>query len=52
MLIRIGAYIKGTDPELDEAIEKKEAMQEFISQGSNDYAPFETTVKDLIALMS
>ncbi|SFV69735.1 Flagellum-specific ATP synthase FliI [hydrothermal vent metagenome] len=52
VLIRIGAYIQGTDPELDEAIEKKEAMQEFISQGSNDYAPFETTVQDLIALMS
>jgi len=51
VLIRIGAYIKGTDPELDEAIEKKDAMQKFISQGSNFYVPFDKTVEDLTALM-
>ncbi len=51
VLIRIGAYVKGTDPELDEAIDKKEAMQQFISQGATSYAPFDTTVKDLIELM-
>ncbi|QCT93876.1 flagellar protein export ATPase FliI [Caminibacter mediatlanticus TB-2] len=32
VLIRIGAYQKGTDPELDEAIAKKEAMEEFLKQ--------------------
>jgi len=51
VLIRIGAYIEGSDPELDEAIAKKEAMQKFISQGANFYVPFEKTVEDLIALM-
>ncbi|WP_457743183.1 flagellar protein export ATPase FliI [Sulfurimonas sp.] len=51
VLIRIGAYIKGTDPELDEAIEKKDAMQKFISQGSNFYVPFDKTVEDLTGLM-
>jgi len=51
VLIRIGAYIKGTDPELDEAIEKKDAMQKFISQGSNFYVPFDKTVEELTALM-
>ncbi len=51
VLIRIGAYIEGTDPELDEAIAKKEAMQKFISQGANFYVPFDKTVEDLIALM-
>jgi flagellum-specific ATP synthase len=51
VLIRIGAYIKGTDPELDEAIEKKDAMQKFISQGSNFYVPFNKTVEDLTGLM-
>jgi len=51
VLIRIGAYIKGTDPELDVAIEKKDAMQKFISQGANFYVPFDKTVEDLIALM-
>ena len=51
VLIRIGAYIEGSDPELDEAIAKKEAMQKFISQGANFYVPFEKTVEDLVTLM-
>ena len=51
VLIRIGAYIEGSDAELDEAIEKKEAMQKFISQGANYYVPFEKTVEELIELM-
>ena len=51
VLIRIGAYIEGSDSELDEAIAKKEAMQKFISQGANFYVPFEKTVEDLITLM-
>ena len=51
VLIRIGAYIEGSDPELDEAIAKKEAMQKFISQGANFYVPFAKTVEDLITLM-
>jgi len=51
VLIRIGAYIEGSDPELDEAIRKKEAMQKFISQSAHDYAPFNKTVEELIALM-
>jgi len=51
VLIRIGAYIKGTDTELDEAIQKKEAMQKFISQGANFYVPYDKTVEDIIALM-
>lgn len=51
VLIRIGAYIEGSDSELDEAIAKKEAMQKFISQGANFYVPFEKTVEDLVTLM-
>lgn len=51
-LIRIGAYAKGTDPELDEAINKKEAMEQFISQNSSTQEKFEKTSADLIALMS
>ncbi|MEA1983975.1 MAG: EscN/YscN/HrcN family type III secretion system ATPase, partial [Campylobacterota bacterium] len=50
-LIRIGAYTKGTDPELDEAIDKKEGMEKFISQGSKDIESFENSSKTLIALM-
>ena len=50
-LIRIGAYTKGTDAELDEAINKKEAMQEFISQGSTYQESFEKSSATLMKLM-
>jgi len=50
-LIRIGAYTKGTDPELDEALDKKEGMQKFISQSANLQEKFDTTVESLIKLM-
>ena len=51
MLIRIGAYVKGSDAELDEAIAKKEAMERFLAQDSATPSEFETTVKELIELM-
>ncbi|MEA2073061.1 MAG: EscN/YscN/HrcN family type III secretion system ATPase, partial [Campylobacterota bacterium] len=51
-LIRIGAYTKGTDPELDEAIDKKVGMEQFISQGSTVVESFEESSKRLIELMS
>jgi len=51
-LIRIGAYTKGTDSELDEAIDKKEAMERFIAQGSTYKVKFEDTVSDIIKLIS
>jgi len=50
-LIRIGAYTKGTDPELDEAIDKKEVMQKFISQGSTHQEKFEVSSAALIEMM-
>ncbi len=51
MLIRIGAYTKGSDKELDEAIEKKEQIDKFLSQDANENVPFEESVKQLIELM-
>jgi len=50
-LIRIGAYTKGTDAELDEAIDKKEGMQKFISQSAMHKENFEETAQNLKALM-
>jgi len=50
-LIRIGAYIQGSDPELDEAIAKKEQMQRFISQGAMYKVEFSETLQELIAMM-
>ena len=51
-LIRIGAYATGADAELDEAIEKKEAMERFISQGANFQVSFEESVEEIIALIN
>ncbi|QOP42299.1 flagellar protein export ATPase FliI [Sulfurimonas marina] len=50
-LIRIGAYNKGTDPELDEAIDKKESMQRFIAQGAMFKVSFEEAVTELTGIM-
>lgn len=52
MLIRIGAYVKGSDAELDEAIDKKEQMEEFLKQSSSLQSDFNTTIQMLTALMS
>jgi len=52
VLIRIGAYTKGSDSELDAAIMKKEKMEKFISQGSTFQNPFADTKEALISMMS
>jgi len=52
VLIRIGAYTKGSDRELDEAINKKESMEKFLSQDSNTQNPFADTSDEIIKLMS
>ena len=52
VLIRIGAYTKGSDSELDTAMMKKEQMEKFISQGATYQNPFEETRESLIAMMS
>ncbi|WP_373001778.1 flagellar protein export ATPase FliI [Sulfurimonas sp.] len=52
MLIRIGAYVKGTDSELDEAMNKKEGMEKFMSQDSDKQIGYEDSLEELMALMS
>ena len=52
MLIRIGAYTKGTDPELDEAINKKEPMEKFITQSSVVQNHFKETFDNLLEIMN
>ena len=51
MLIRIGAYIRGTDRELDEAISKKEKMEAFLSQEAMSASGYQETIDQLIELM-
>ncbi|QOY54651.1 flagellar protein export ATPase FliI [Candidatus Sulfurimonas marisnigri] len=52
VLIRIGAYAKGSDYELDEAINKKEEMERFMSQGSTFQSPFDEGLEILLKLMA
>ncbi|EAJ1254766.1 flagellar protein export ATPase FliI [Campylobacter lari] len=47
VLLRIGAYQKGTDKELDQAIAKKEFMQQFLSQNPEESFEFEDTINML-----
>ena len=51
-LIRIGAYVEGSDVELDEAIAKKEQMMRFIKQGATYQVTFKETVAELIEVMN
>lgn len=45
VLLRIGAYQKGSDKELDEAIFKKELMQKFLSQTPEESVEFSATLE-------
>jgi len=44
-LISIGAYKKGTNPKLDEAISKIDQVNDFLTQGINEKFTFEETLK-------
>ena len=49
-LIRIGAYQKNSDPELDRAIALMPALREFLMQSSQDVALFKNSIERLMAL--
>jgi flagellum-specific ATP synthase len=51
VIIRIGAYTKGTDRELDEAISKKDEMEKFLSQSAHYQHSFDETIAEFIDLM-
>lgn len=46
-LIAIGAYKKGSDPNIDEAIERFPHLMEFITQGMNEAAGFTSSLRQL-----
>lgn len=51
MLIRIGAYQRGNDTELDLAIEKKEDMESFIKQLSTEQVAMPRALESLLQVM-
>ncbi len=50
-LIAIGAYKKGTNAALDEAVEKYPAINEFLMQGTNESFTYDETVKRMKAVL-
>ena len=50
-LIRVGAYQPGSDPELDQAISKKDQVMEFLRQDMNESAKIDQSVFDLGTLI-
>jgi flagellum-specific ATP synthase len=46
-LIQIGAYVRGSDPKVDWATEKIEAVNEFLRQGMDEGFVFEAVIKQL-----
>ena len=46
-LINIGAYVKGSNPKIDEAIDKIDAVNDFLKQGTHEECPFFGSVKTL-----
>ncbi|MFN7955718.1 MAG: FliI/YscN family ATPase [bacterium] len=48
-LIRIGGYVKGSDPRVDEAILRIDAIHAFLTQAPNEPVNMERAVQDLAA---
>lgn len=46
-LINIGAYVKGSNHEIDTAIEKRPALIDFLKQGMHEATPLDATFKQL-----
>jgi flagellum-specific ATP synthase len=49
-LINIGAYEKGSNPEVDKAIDKIDEINDFLTQGINEETNYEDTVQQLIKI--
>ncbi len=50
ILIRVGEYKKGMDPELDRALIKKDKIREFLIQGTNDTFTYEEILEQFLGV--
>jgi flagellum-specific ATP synthase len=46
-LVNIGAYVNGSDPEIDQALQVLPALTAFLQQENKDVSPFEDTLNQL-----
>jgi flagellum-specific ATP synthase len=51
-LINIGAYVKGSNPKIDYAVEKIDAINDFLRQGTFDAVAYEKTVQTLSSIFA
>ncbi len=49
-LINIGAYVKGSNPKIDEAIAKIDAVNDFLKQGTYEKVSFEDMLDQLMSI--
>jgi flagellum-specific ATP synthase len=52
VLLRIGAYQKGTDKELDAAIDKKQMMENLLKQDQDNIEDFEKSINTLASIVN
>ena len=50
LLVKVGEYKKGSDPEADIAIAKYRPINAFLQQGTDEFDPFDKTLQKLKAL--
>ncbi|MEI7942476.1 MAG: FliI/YscN family ATPase, partial [Candidatus Riflemargulisbacteria bacterium] len=50
-LINIGAYVKGSNPKIDWAIDKIDPINQFLRQGTYENIPFKDTVAQITSIM-
>ncbi len=51
-LINIGAYVRGSNPRIDEALKNWEAIRKFLRQPSSEHAVYTESIDRLMAIMS
>jgi flagellum-specific ATP synthase len=51
-LINIGAYVKGSNPRIDEALKNWERIRSFLRQRAEEKAEFDESIAQLISMMS
>jgi len=49
-LVSVGAYVKGSTPRIDEALEKRDAVEAFLRQGADESPTFDASVEGLVQL--
>ncbi len=49
-LINIGAYVKGSNADIDEAVEKHKAIKSFVTQSTDESFTFENTLETMLGI--